>query len=97
MKQKQFLKILLLLNFIFIFLTKAFSQNYIPFPDSSTNWNVSWNDADCNINNLPDGAYSYYINGDTIINGTTYHKILILQSASFHETFQLVDESGNGI
>ena len=75
MKQKQFLKILLLLNFIFIFLTKAFSQNYIPFPDSSANWNVTWTDADCNINNLQDGVYSYYINGDTIINSTAYHKI----------------------
>lgn len=75
MKQKQFLKILLVLNFIFIFLTKASSQNYIPFPDSSTNWNVSWNDADCNINNLRNGSYSYFINGDTIINSTTYHKI----------------------
>lgn len=63
---------------------------YHPFPDSTAFWNI-WSQGCC-ANNCPgpfinpvlqDFLYTYEMNGDTAINGLTYHKMYY--SGSGHE------------
>lgn len=75
MKLQLFFKIFFFFYFNSILSDKVIAQNYIPFPDTSANWNVSWTDADCFINSLQDGVFTYYYNGDTVINSNTFHKV----------------------
>ena len=59
---------------IFIFChSKAQTSIYHPFPDSNAVWNVSFY---CGLG-LGFEKYSYTFDGDTSINGITYHKVVI--------------------
>ncbi len=52
--------------------SEAQTSVYHPFPDSGAVWNVHWQ---CMFG-YGDGWFSYTFDGDTIINSTTYHKII---------------------
>ena len=75
MKPQLFLKIICILYFNFQYVKIVTAQSYIPFPDTSANWNVSWSDVDCYVSGLQDGVFTYYYNGDTVINSNTFHKL----------------------
>ena len=55
------------------------AQTYFPFPDPNSTWNYLKKDKSCM--NLPEqctvngSTLSYDVNGDTVINSKTYHKI----------------------
>ena len=63
------------LAIVFLLLTSAFAKAqtsiYYPFPDSNAVWNVRISGSECSQ------CYkrSYYLSGDTVINGSNYHKI----------------------
>ena len=75
MKPQLFLKIICILYFNFQYVKIVTAQSYIPFPETSANWNVSWSDVDCYVSGLQDGVFTYYYNGDTVINSNTFHKV----------------------
>lgn len=52
------------------------SQTYFPFPDSSAVWRTDWGDIDCFLSGHPISQYQYILEGDTLINGTHYTKVI---------------------
>jgi hypothetical protein len=83
-------KPLLIIFILTCFSAKSQTSVYHPFPDSNAIWNVSsqgccWSDCPPPPTPNPvidDFNFSYYINGDTVINSTLYHKVY--QSGTVH-------------
>ena len=79
---------------ITLFAVEAAAQTsvYFPFPDSNAVWNIAAQACcatDCPPPPLPnpvlvDYSFSYFLQGDTVINGTNYHKIY-KSSGTAHE------------
>lgn len=56
---------------LFVLSFKVEAQNYFPFPDSNSIWHV--------VNSFKEGwpsKYTYEINGDTLMNGRVYNKLV---------------------
>jgi hypothetical protein len=62
--------------FAIIITANSYGQTsiYHPFPDSNASWNYSFNQYMCAFGDAWE-EYSYLLNGDTTINGQTYHKL----------------------
>jgi hypothetical protein len=83
-------KLLPILFILPCFSAKSQTSVYHPFPDSNAIWNVSaqgccWTDCPPPPTPNPvidDYSFSYYINGDTVINSVLYHKVY--QSGTVH-------------
>jgi hypothetical protein len=56
--------------------TRGQTSVYHPFPDSDAVWRIDWGVSWCFDNSWPQAKYRYMMNGDTIVNGFTYHKIV---------------------
>ena len=61
-------------SFFFASQLKAQTTIYHPFPESNAMWNVLYEYYD-EGEPLIRHRYSYFMNGDSVIAGTTYHKI----------------------
>jgi hypothetical protein len=70
MKKTITLALLILLAF-----AKANAQQYTPFPDSNAEWHVYYLGSCTDGAPLDTAIINYSINGDTSINGTTFHKL----------------------
>jgi len=71
-------KLLLLFSISVALSAKAQTSVYHPFPDSDAVWNVLLaSAASCNATGYYTEYYSIIISGDTLINSTSYHKLLI--------------------
>ncbi len=69
---------LILVLIAFIFSSSLFSQEYIPFPEEDGFWKVEHGRGDCFSQEPYGGVCSVsqlYLEGDTLINGTSYKKI----------------------
>ncbi|TAH43530.1 MAG: T9SS type A sorting domain-containing protein [Bacteroidetes bacterium] len=65
---------LLLFNLIW-FQSNSQSNIYHTFPVSDGVWRVDWGEQSCFSSGLPQANYRYIMNGDSVINGISYHKI----------------------
>ncbi len=76
------MKTLILMFFLSVSLS-IFTQNYIPMPDANAVWRESSGISFYNCR-----EYNYVIDGDTIINRNTYHKLRnVGYEASYHPSF----------
>src|SRR5271155_3924466 len=87
---------------LFLFLTtltKAQTSVYHPFPDSNAYWNEhnAWSNDGMHFNT---NEYSIFINGDTIIEGNTYHKLFesgyTIESYPPYQVFNYFNNSYEG-
>lgn len=69
----------LIFAFLFFNSFSSFSQSniYHPFPDSNAVWNEEFDYFDYHPTPMSIDYYSLTISGDTTINGTLYHKLII--------------------
>jgi hypothetical protein len=67
-------KLLLLLPFLFSFSAKSQTSVYHPFPDSNATWCREYYFGDGTF--CTEGSTSIYMNGDTLIETTLYHRLL---------------------
>lgn len=87
--------LLILINFLFCTFVNAQTSVYHPFPENNAIWNITaqgccWIDCPSPPNPNPiigDYNFSYSFSGDTIINGSTYRKILKTGTAYEHCNF----------
>lgn len=53
----------------------VFSQIRTPFPDSTGAWTIRFSSSDCCPPTTTYEGFRYYINGDTVLNSLSYHKL----------------------
>lgn len=88
-------------NFFFVLLCVCTSdkytvgQTYFPIPEANVFWNITWSDDGCFQSGVPDGTYSYYTSGDTILNSISYRKI-IRTGLNFPACFPPTSNNSNG-
>jgi Secretion system C-terminal sorting domain len=71
------IKILFSLMIVSASYSKAQTSTYHQFPDSSAVWNVKAYEPCGFFFNITESSYSIFMDGDTVLNGFTYHRLSI--------------------